>query len=138
MSRKKTKTQIPKFVIDDKDINDLHGIRTTFNSYFSEIGPTLGLASKINPPRVSFEIIFSTPSHTNFELIPKTVDEVSKLVANLSTNKADNLDRIPARLPKALCPFSGLLDKRSSRLTRRQTQLIIGQYQLLHGQEKTL
>ena len=47
-----------KLVIDDKDINDLHGICTTFNSYFTEIGPTLGLASKINPPRVSFRYNF--------------------------------------------------------------------------------
>ena len=80
-------------------------IRITFNSYFTEIAPTLGLASKINPPRVSFWD-FIKPSHTNFELIASTVDEVSWLVANLSTNKADGLDRIPARLPKASCPLT--------------------------------
>ena len=89
IARKKNKTQVPKLVIDDKDINDPHEIRTTFNSCFTEIGPTLGLASKINPPRVSFRD-FITASHTNFELqlIASTVDEVSKLLANLSTNKA--------------------------------------------------
>ena len=105
MSRKKAKTQIPKLVIDDKDINDPHWICITFKSYFTEIGPTLGLASKINPPRVGFQD-FSTPSHTNFDLIASTVDEVSKLVVNLSTSKADGLDRIPARLLKASCPFT--------------------------------
>ena len=105
MSREKTKTQAPKLVIDDKDINDPHKIRIGFNSYFTEIAPTLGLASKINIPRVSFRD-FITPSHTNFELIASTVDEESKLVANLYTNKADGLDRIPARLPKASCPLT--------------------------------
>ena len=105
MSREKTKTQAPKLVIDDKDINDPHKIRIGFNSYFTEIAPTLGLASKINIPRVSFRD-FITPSHTNFELIASAVDEVSKLVASLSTNKADGLDRIPARLPKAACPLT--------------------------------
>ena len=54
MSRKKIKTEVPKLVIDDKDINDPDKIRITFNSYLTEIAPTLGLASKINPPRVSF------------------------------------------------------------------------------------
>ena len=63
------------------------------------------LRSKINPPRVSFRN-FITPSHKHFELIASTVDEESKLVANLSTNKADGLDRIPARLLKASCPFT--------------------------------
>ena len=105
MSREKTKTQAPKLVIDDKDINDPHKIRIGFNSYFTEIPPTLGLASKINIPRVSFRD-FITLSHTNFELIASTVDEESKLVANLSTNKADGLDRIPARLPKPSCPLT--------------------------------
>ena len=105
MSREKTKTQVPKLVIDDKDINDPHKIRIGFNSYFTEIAPTLGLASKINIPRVSFRD-FITLSHTNFELIASTVDEVSKLVVNLSTNKTDGLDRIPARLPKAACPLT--------------------------------
>ena len=105
MSREKTKTQVPKLVIDDKDINDPHKIRITVNSYFTEIAPTLGLASKINIPRVSFRD-FITLSHTNFELIASTVDEESKLVVNLTTNKADGLDRIPARLLKASCPFT--------------------------------
>ena len=105
LSRKKTKTQVPKLVIGDKDINDPLLICTTFNSYFTEIGPTLGLAPKINPQQVSFRY-FITPSHTNFELIASTVDEESKLVANLPTSKADGLDRIPARLPKASCPFT--------------------------------
>ena len=105
MSRKKTKTEVPKLVIDDKDISDPDKIRITFNSYFTEIAPTLGLASKINPPRVSFWD-FIKPSHTNFELIASTVDEESKLVANLSTNKVDDLDRIPTRLLKASCPFT--------------------------------
>ena len=68
MSREKNKTQVPKFVIDGKDINDPHGICTTFNRYFTEIAQTLGLASKFNPPRVSFRD-FITPSHTNFELL---------------------------------------------------------------------
>ena len=101
MSREKTKTQVPKLVIDDKDINDPQKIRIGFNSYFTEIAPTLGLASKINIPRVSFRD-FITLSHTNFELIASTVDEVSKLVANLSTNKTDGLDRIPFVFPKSL------------------------------------
>ena len=74
--------------------------------FLLQTGPSLGLASKINPPRVSSRD-FITPLHTNFELIPATVDdEVSKLVANLPTNKADGLDRIPARLLKASCPFT--------------------------------
>ena len=34
------------------------------------------------------------------------VDEVSKIVANLSTNKADGLDGISARLLKASFPFT--------------------------------
>ena len=105
MSRKKTKTQVPKLVIDDKDINDPHKIRIGFNSYFTEIAPTLGLASKINIPRVSLRD-FITLSHTNFELIASTVDKVSKLVVNLSTNKTDGLGRIPAGLPKASCPLT--------------------------------
>ena len=88
-----------------KDIKDPHKIRITFNSYFTEIGPTLGLASKINISRVSFRD-FITPSHTKFKLIPSTVDKVSKHVVNLSTSKADGLDRIPARLLKASCPFT--------------------------------
>ena len=95
-------------IIDDKAIiHDPHEIRITFKSYFTEIGPTIGLVSKINPPQVSFRD-FITPSHTNFELIASTVDEVSKLVANLSTNKADGLDRIPARPLKASCPLTAI------------------------------
>ena len=34
--RKKNKTQIPKLVIYDKDINDPHKIHIPFNSYFTE------------------------------------------------------------------------------------------------------
>ena len=60
-------------VIDDKDINDPHKIRIAVNSYFTEIAPTLGLASKINIPRVSFRDLI-TLSHTNFELIASTVE----------------------------------------------------------------
>ena len=67
MSREKTKTQVPKLVIDDKDINDPHKIRIGFNSYFTEI------ASEINIPRVSFRDLI-TLSHTNFELIASTVE----------------------------------------------------------------
>ena len=90
-------------VIDDEGISDPCEVCNTLNSYFTEIGLTL--ASKINPPRGSFRH-FITPSHTNFELILITVDEVSKLVANLSTNIADGLDGISARLLKASSPFT--------------------------------
>ena len=63
-----------------------------------EIGPTL--ASKINRPRVSFGD-FIKPSHTNFEAKLLAVDDVTKLVANLSANKADGLADISASLLKA-------------------------------------
>ena len=126
-------------IIDDKAIiHDPHEIRITFKSYFTEIGPTIGLASKINPPRVSFRD-FITPSHTNFELIASTVDEVSKLVANLSTKLMaltvyqPVFSRLLVLLQRPPC-----IGKRSSRLTRRQTQLIIGQYQFFHDHDKTL
>ena len=87
---------------DDKEISDPYEICITFNGYFTEIGSAL--ASNINPPPVSFRN-FIKLSHTNFELIPISVDEVSKLEANLSTNKADDLDGVSARLLKA-SPFT--------------------------------
>ena len=46
------------------------------------------------------------PSHTNFEAKLITVDGVTKLVANLSTNKADGLDVTSARLLKTSFPFT--------------------------------
>ena len=88
--------------IGDKDIGDPYEVCYAFNSYFTEIGPTL--ASKINPPRVSFRD-FMKPSHTNFEeKLILTVDEVTKLVANLSTNKADGRNGLSARILKASFP----------------------------------
>ena len=83
LSRKKNKTQVTKLLIDDKEIGDPYKICNAFNSFITEIGPTL--ASKINPPRVSFRD-FIKPSHTNFEAKLITVDGVTKLVANLSTS----------------------------------------------------
>ena len=103
LSRKKNTTQVTNLVIDGEDISDPYKVCNAFNSYFTEIGPNL--ASKINPPRVSFRD-FVKLSHTNFVLKPITVDEVSKLVANLPTNKAEGLDGIPARLLKASFPFT--------------------------------
>ena len=101
--KKKNTTQVTKLVIDDEYISDPYKACSAFNGYFTEIGPTL--ASKINPPRVSFHD-FIKPSHTNFKLKLITVDEVSKLVANVPTNKAEGLDCIPARLLKASFPFT--------------------------------
>ena len=83
LSRKKNKTQVTKLLIDHKDIGDPYKICSAFNSLITEIGPTL--ASKINPPRVSFRD-FIKPSHKNFEAKLITVDGVTKLVANLSTS----------------------------------------------------
>ena len=103
LSRKKNKSQVTKLVTDDKDISAPYEVCNALNSYFTEIDPTL--ASTINPRRVSFRD-FIKPSHRNFEVKLITANEITKLVANLSTNKADGLDGISARHVKASFPFT--------------------------------
>ena len=103
LSRKKDITHPSKLVIDENEITDPREVCNTFNKYFADIGSKL--ASKIDPPRVSFHD-FIQPCHSNFELKSLNVEEVCKLVKDLPAGKADGLDGIPARLLKMSILFT--------------------------------
>ena len=84
--------------VNGETLTDASSIADALNQYFVNVGPKL--ADQIHESEVNPVYFLDQPEPSVFRFRRIDVNEVSKLIAGLKTNKATGLDQIPARALK--------------------------------------